>query len=184
MDIAKAQLQGAKLSYLPSVALTPNGGTASHGGLKITKDSWSYTIPATASCTDVPGKLLNNKRNAEAAVLQTEAYRQAVRSQIISGVATVTTPSQCSSASYRFSTRHRHRQQENIAIDAGFKRGRTLQRSGSGAEQGQLCKPARNHTASRGVASSGQQHSLLLLNRPQQTWVADSSYEPSFPEYM
>ncbi len=24
----------------------------------------------------------------------------------------------------------------------------------------------------------------LLLNRPQQTWVVDSSYEPSFPEYM
>ena len=88
VDIAKAQLQGAKLSYLPSVALTPNGGTASYGGSKITKDSWSYTIPATASWEiDVFGKLLNNKRNAEAAVLQTEAYRQAVRSQIISGVA-------------------------------------------------------------------------------------------------
>ena len=36
---------------------------------------------------DIFGKLLNTKRGAKAAVLQSEAYQQAVRSQIIAGVA-------------------------------------------------------------------------------------------------
>ena len=36
---------------------------------------------------DIFGRLLNSKRGAEAAYRQTEAYRQAVRSQIIGGVA-------------------------------------------------------------------------------------------------
>ena len=31
VDIAHAQLKGAKLSYFPSIAFTPNGGTASYG---------------------------------------------------------------------------------------------------------------------------------------------------------
>ena len=79
VEIANAQLLGSKLSYLPSVALTPNGGTASYGGSKITRDTWQYTIPATASWElDLFGKLLNGKRSAQAAVLQSEAYGLAI----------------------------------------------------------------------------------------------------------
>lgn len=85
IDMAHAQLKGAKLSYLPSLAFTPNGGTASYGGSHM---NWSYTLPLAASWEiDVFGKLLNNKRSAEASLLQTEAYTQAVRSQIIGAVA-------------------------------------------------------------------------------------------------
>lgn len=85
IDIAHAQLKGAKLSYLPSLALTPNGGAASYAGSTM---NWTYSIPLAASWEiDVFGKLLNNKRSAEAALQQTEAYTQAVRSQIIGGVA-------------------------------------------------------------------------------------------------
>lgn len=85
IDIAKAQLQGAKLAYFPSVALAPNGAGASYAGSKF---SWSYQIPATVSWeVDIFGKLLNSKRGAKVAVEQSEAYAQAVRSQIISAVA-------------------------------------------------------------------------------------------------
>lgn len=85
VKIAQAQLQGARLAYLPSLTLTPNGGASSYAGSSL---SWTYSIQAQASWEiDIFGKTLNNKRQAQAAVYQSEAYAQAVRSQIISGVA-------------------------------------------------------------------------------------------------
>lgn len=85
VDIAHAQLKGAKLSFFPSVALAPNGAVShfENGG-------WSrtYQIPLSVSWeVDLFGKLLNNKRAAKENLLQSEAYAQAVRSQIIGAVA-------------------------------------------------------------------------------------------------
>ncbi len=86
IDMARAQLKGAKLSYLPAVALNPNGGAAKYGNMKM--DTWTYTIPMSISWEiDVFGKILNRKRGAKVAVEQMEEYRQAVQSQIICGVA-------------------------------------------------------------------------------------------------
>lgn len=85
VDIARAQLKGAKLSYFPSLALNPNGGTASYGGSHM---NWSYTIPLALNWEiDAFGKILNRKRGAEVTVEQMEAYRQAAQSQIVCGVA-------------------------------------------------------------------------------------------------
>ena len=85
IDIAHAQLKGAKLNYLPSVSFGPNGAGASYAGSSM---SWSYTLPLAVSWEiDVFGKILNNKRKAQANLEQTEAYGQAVRSQIIGAVA-------------------------------------------------------------------------------------------------
>lgn len=86
VSMAQAQLKGAKLSYLPSVALAPNGAGASYSGDKF---NWTYQIPMSVSWEiDIFGKLLNSKRGAQAQLRQSEAYEQAVRSQIIGGVAT------------------------------------------------------------------------------------------------
>lgn len=86
VEVAQANLKGARLAYLPSVALAPNGSGSSMAGSDL---SWSYTIPAQASWEiDLFGKLLNSKRGAKASLLKSEAYAQAVRSQIISTVAT------------------------------------------------------------------------------------------------
>lgn len=85
IDIAKAQLRGAKLSYFPSLALNPNGGSASYGGSHM---NWTYTIPAALSWEiDAFGKLTNAKRSAQVAVEQMQDYEQAARSQIICGIA-------------------------------------------------------------------------------------------------
>lgn len=86
VEAARAQLQGARLSYLPSVALAPayNGSKLGSGDI-----SWSYQLPAQVSWeVDVFGKLLTSNRKAKAALQQSEAYCQAVRSQIIAAVAT------------------------------------------------------------------------------------------------
>ncbi len=85
VDIAHAQMKGARLSYLPSVALAPNGAGSSYAGSDI---SWTYQLPAQVSWEiDIFGKTLNRKRNAEAAYRMSEAYARATRSQIISAVA-------------------------------------------------------------------------------------------------
>ncbi|MDE6484647.1 MAG: TolC family protein [Duncaniella sp.] len=85
VDIAHAQMQGARLSYLPSVALAPNGAGTSYAKSAL---SWSYQIPLAVSWeVDIFGKILNSKRGAEAGYRQAKAYEHAVRSQIIAGVA-------------------------------------------------------------------------------------------------
>lgn len=85
VDIANAQLKGAKLAYFPSVALAPNGSLSKYQDLDWTK---TYQLPAQVSWEiDVFAKLLNSKRGAKEAVLQSEAYRQAAQSQIIAAVA-------------------------------------------------------------------------------------------------
>lgn len=85
VDIAHAQMRGARLSYLPSLALAPNGAGASYAGSDI---SWTYQLPAQVSWeVDIFGKILNKKRQAEEAYRQSEVYAQATRSQIISAVA-------------------------------------------------------------------------------------------------
>ena len=85
VEIARAQLQGAKLSYFPSVALNPNVGASSYGGSTMKP---AYTIPLAANWEiDVFGKILNRKRGAQVAVEQMLDFQQAVQSQIVCGVA-------------------------------------------------------------------------------------------------
>lgn len=85
VDQAQAQLKGARLSYFPSVAFAPNGAGSSYSWGKM---NWSYQLPLSVSWeVDIFGKLLNSKRGAQAALEQSKAYEQAVRSQIIAGVA-------------------------------------------------------------------------------------------------
>jgi len=88
VEVARANLLGAKLSYLPAVAINATGAGASYAGSGFS-GSWNYTIPMAISWEiDVFGKILNNKRAAGTAVRMQEDYLQATRSQIITGVAT------------------------------------------------------------------------------------------------
>lgn len=90
VDQARAQLKGAKLSYFPSLALAPTGGTSWGGGNQLpwSHNSWTYSIPLAANWEiDAFGKILNRKRGAKASLEMAEAYEQAARSQIVCGVA-------------------------------------------------------------------------------------------------
>ncbi|MDE6497122.1 MAG: TolC family protein [Muribaculaceae bacterium] len=85
VDMAHAQLKGARLSYLPSLAIAPNGAGASYAGSDL---SWTYQLPAQLSWEiDIFGKLLNSKRGAQESFYMSEAYARAARSQIIAAVA-------------------------------------------------------------------------------------------------
>lgn len=81
---AQAALKSAKLSFLPSVSLNPQGGLSYDDGVT----SWSYDASVSASWEiDLFGKLLNNKRKAQVVLLQNEEYKQAVRTQLIATIA-------------------------------------------------------------------------------------------------
>lgn len=90
IDVAHANMLGARLSYLPSVALAPQGGNSATNlpGGGWSNKNWTYNIPLSVSWEiDVFGKTLNAKRSAETAYEMSKDYEQAVRSQIIGGVA-------------------------------------------------------------------------------------------------
>lgn len=75
----------AKLAYLPSLYLSPQGTISSFDGGKAAK---TYSVPVTASWEiDIFGKLRNAKRQSQALYAQSQDYRQAVRTQVIAGIA-------------------------------------------------------------------------------------------------
>lgn len=82
---AEAVLMNARLSYLPSVVLTPDGSISGTEGAKAIK---TYNLAASASWEiDLFGKVTNAKREALAALEGSRAYRQAVETQLIATIA-------------------------------------------------------------------------------------------------
>lgn len=84
VEAANASLQSARLAYLPAVGLSAEGGL-SH--FKDT-DAKTYSVGVNASWeVDVFGKLTAAKRQAFAALEETQAYSQAVQTRLIATVA-------------------------------------------------------------------------------------------------
>lgn len=85
VEEAQATLLSAKLAFLPSFALAPQGTVSSFDSGKATQ---AYSLPVTASWElDVFGRMRNAKQQAKALYAQSEDYRQAVRTQLIAGIA-------------------------------------------------------------------------------------------------
>lgn len=84
---AKVMLTSAKLSYLPSINIAPQGTATSMDDGNYVK---AYTLPAVASWEfDLFGKILNSKRGQKVAYQKSQYYQQAVRSSIICGIANI-----------------------------------------------------------------------------------------------
>lgn len=82
---AQASLMTSRLSYLPSLTLAPQGGISSFDKQA---GNWTWSLPVAASWEiDFFGKILNTKRAAKAALMQTEAYQQAVQTQVVAAIA-------------------------------------------------------------------------------------------------
>ena len=87
VEEAKVMLTSAKLSYLPSINFAPQGTMTTIDGGEMVK---AYQLPVAASWEiDLFGKILNAKRGQQAVYLQSKYAQQAVRSQIICGIANV-----------------------------------------------------------------------------------------------
>lgn len=82
---AAASLKSAKLAYLPSLAFNPQGNVSSVIEQKALQ---TYQVGVSASWElDIFGKITNAKRGAEAALEQSDAYRQAVQVQLVATIA-------------------------------------------------------------------------------------------------
>lgn len=84
---AKVMLTSAKLSYLPSINIAPQGTATGMDDGNYVK---AYTLPAVASWEfDLFGKILNSKRGQKVAYQKSQYSQQAVRSSIICGIANI-----------------------------------------------------------------------------------------------
>ena len=85
VEQAEATLMSTKLAFLPSFAFTPQGSVSSFDGRKATQ---TYSLPITASWElDIFGRMRNAKEQAKALFAQSRDYQQAVRTQLIAGIA-------------------------------------------------------------------------------------------------
>lgn len=84
VEEAKAVLSNARLSYLPSVNLTPQAGISNYNGE--TKKTYNLGLAASWEA-DIFGKVTNAKRGAAAALEQSRAYERAVQTQLVATIA-------------------------------------------------------------------------------------------------
>ena len=83
VEEAEATLLSAKLAFLPSFALAPQGTVSSFDSHKATQ---TYSLPVTASWElDIFGRMRNAKKQSKALYAQSRDYRQAVRTSSLPG---------------------------------------------------------------------------------------------------
>lgn len=91
VEQAETALRIARLSYIPSFNFAPEGAVGGFNNFETVKTGagWTYSVPVAASWEiDVFGKKTNSKRQAQVSADMARDYEQAVRTGLISGVAT------------------------------------------------------------------------------------------------
>lgn len=85
VEQSEASLKAAKLAYLPSLSLAPQGTISSFDYSKASK---AYSLPLQMSWeVETFGSLTNKKRATKAVLLQAQCYEEAVHSNLVSSVA-------------------------------------------------------------------------------------------------
>lgn len=85
VQMVSEALKVARLAFLPSLVLSPQGTLASFDGAAATK---SYSLPVSASWNvDLFGGLLSAKRSAQMKLIATKDYQTVVQTNIISNIA-------------------------------------------------------------------------------------------------
>ena len=85
VQMVNEALKVAKLAFLPSVAISPQGTLTSFDGAAATK---SYSLPISASWNvDLFGNLLSQKRSAQMKLIATKDYQTVVKTNVISTIA-------------------------------------------------------------------------------------------------
>ena len=85
VKMSNEALKVARLAFLPSLVLSPQGTLASFDGAKASK---TYQLPVSASWNvDLFGNLLSAKRSAQMQLIATKDYQTVVKTNIISGIA-------------------------------------------------------------------------------------------------
>lgn len=116
---AEAALLSARLSYLPSFSLAPEGAVSSFDRAKSTQ---TYALPIVASWeVDVFGRLTNTKRRAKAAYAQSQEYAQAIQTQLIASIANSYYTLLMLDAQYEIATATESNWKESVAATRAMK---------------------------------------------------------------
>lgn len=85
VKMAEAQLQAAKLAFLPSFVFSPQGTITSWDGNPAVK---TYSLPVSASWSiDLFGNLLSQKRSSQMALLATRDYQLVTKTKLVGNIA-------------------------------------------------------------------------------------------------
>lgn len=85
INASQASLRAAKLAFFPSLSLAPQGTVNSFEG---SSPMQTYSLPVSASWeVDLFGRIRNAKQQAKAAYWQSVEYKQAVKTQLVAGIA-------------------------------------------------------------------------------------------------
>lgn len=163
---AEAALLTARLSFLPSLALAPQGTLSSFDGAKTTK---TYNIPVSASWEiDVFGKLRNAKEQTKAAYEQSQVYQQAVQTQLISSVANTYYTLLMLDRQLEISKQTAARWKENVTTMKAMKRaGMTTEDAVAQSEANYYTVESSVLTLKRQVNETENALSILLAEAPQ-----------------
>lgn len=184
VDVARANLLGAKLSYLPAVAINATGAGASYAGSGFT-GSWNYTIPMAISWEiDVFGKILNNKRAAGAAVRMQEDYLQAARSQIITGVATCYYTIATLNAQLAISKETSEIWAKNVEIMKDYKEAGRVNQAAVVQSQAQYWSILASITDLETALTQANNTFSLLLNEAPAVWEIPASARMEAPQIL
>lgn len=179
---AEAALQASRQAFLPSLDLSVEGSVSKKGSAAAAK---GYSIgPSAAWEVDLFGKLTNEKRGAQAALLQSDAYRQAVQIQVISGIANAYYTLLMLDEQLRISQYTLITMKENVRTLAALKTaGKTNEAAVLQAKANQLSVEGNMKTLKRQIAE--QEHALCgLLGITPQTIERGKLDEQNFPEKL
>lgn len=85
---AQEAYKASKMAYVPGFSFAPQGGY--NYNISAGQGSWTYSLPIAMDWEiDLFGKLLNQKRKAQASLLMTQDMRQAAQTQLIANIASL-----------------------------------------------------------------------------------------------
>ncbi len=179
---AEALLKSSRLSYLPSLSLNPQGTVSAPEKGNTTK---TYDLAAAANWEiDIFGRITNAKRGAKAALEQSQAYRQAVQTQLIATIANNYYMLLMLDEQLDISRRTAETWSENLRVMKALKKaGQTTELAVSQTEASKLSVEASLHSLERQISEMENSLSALLGMAPQ-TIVRSTLKDQVFPETL
>ncbi len=182
VEESRASLSTARLAYLPSLSLTPQGTVSKTEGREATK---TYDLAASAEWeVDIFGRLTNAKREARAVLEQSEAYRQAVETQLVATIANSYYTLLMLDQQLAITRRTAENWNENVRVMRALKRaGQTTDMAVAQTEASRLSVEASLLSLERQISET-ENALCALLGEPSHTIERATLAEQQFPDTL
>lgn len=167
VEQAQAVYKASKLAYVPGFSFAPSVGYDYN--ISSAAGKFSYSVPVAMDWEiDIFGKLLNQKRKAQAALLMTQDMQQAVQTQVVANVATLYYQLLMLDAQYELTVRTADRWEEVVRVMQAMKQAGMLDEISVSQTQATLCAvQASLITIKRNIADTENALCCLLCWTPQ-----------------